>query len=248
MRRAVLEAVVAAAKGKVPIVIVAALRSGSERAWSPGDDSLDPALRDAAARALATDDAFTVETSDGPVFLRPVNPPLRLFVVGAVHLAVPLASMAATLGYGVTLIDPRAAFARAERWPPGVDVRCAWPDEAFPALKLDARSAVVTLTHDPKIDDPALQAALGSRAFYIGALGSKKTHASRLRRLEAAGFQHANLARIHGPIGLAIGARSPGEIAVAILAQMTDVLRRAAVPPGGAAQGQDASTPGERIA
>jgi xanthine dehydrogenase accessory factor len=231
VKLAVLEAVVAAANAKTPIVIVTPLRGGTDRAWSPGDRTLDTVLREAAERALATDDAFMVDTAEGPVFLKPVNPPLRLFIVGAVHLAVPLSSMASTLGYSVTLVDPRSAFARAERWQGGIDVRCAWPDEALPAAKLDARSAVVTLTHDPKIDDPALQAALGSRAFYVGALGSKKTHASRLRRLAAAGFADADVARIHGPIGLAIGARSPGEIAVAILAQMTDVLRRGATPP-----------------
>jgi xanthine dehydrogenase accessory factor len=231
MKRALLEAVVAAAKAKTPIVIMTPLRGGAERAWSPNDPGLDPTLHEAAERALATDDAFTVETAGGPVFLKPVNPPLRLFVVGAVHVAVPLSSIAATLGYEVTLIDPRAAFARAERWSPGVRVLSDWPDEALATMNLDRRSAVVALTHDPKIDDPALQTALGSPAFYVGALGSKKTHASRVRRLAAAGLAEATLDRIHGPIGLAIGARSPGEIAVAIVAQMTDVLR------GGSAQG-----------
>ncbi|HXX68725.1 MAG TPA: XdhC family protein [Polyangiaceae bacterium] len=246
MKRAVLEAVVAASNAKTPIVLVTPLRSGTERAWSPGDGTLDAVLREAAERALAIDEALTVDTAGGPVFLKPINPPLRLFIVGAVHLAVPLSSIASTLGYGVTLVDPRSAFARAERWPGAVDVRCAWPDEALPAAKLDARSAVVTLTHDPKIDDPALQAALGSRAFYVGALGSRKTHASRLRRLEAAGFAEADLARVHGPIGLPIGARSPGEIAVAILAQMTDVLRRSAAPPTPGLATPGLATPGER--
>jgi xanthine dehydrogenase accessory factor len=225
MKRALLETIVAAARAKTPIVIVTPLRGTSERAWSPNDAGLDPALRDAAERALATDDAVTLETTDGPVFLKPVNPPLRLVVVGAVHVAVPLSSIAATLGYEVTLIDPRAAFTRTERWSTGVGVRSEWPDDALAAMNLDRRSAVVALTHDPKIDDPALQTALRSPAFYIGALGSRKTHASRVRRLAAAGFADADLARIHGPIGLAIGARSPGEIAVSIVAEMTDVLR-----------------------
>jgi xanthine dehydrogenase accessory factor len=232
MKRALLEAIVAAAKAKTPIVVVTLLHGSSERAWSPGDAGLDPPLRDAAERALATDDAVTVETAEGPVFLKPVNPPLRLVVVGAVHVAVPLSSIAATLGYEVTLIDPRAAFTRAERWSTGVSVRSEWPDEALAAMNLDRRSAVVALTHDPKIDDPALQAALRSPAFYIGALGSRKTHASRIGRLAAAGFAGADLDRIHGPIGLAIGARSPGEIAISILAQMTDVLRDGSVHRG----------------
>jgi xanthine dehydrogenase accessory factor len=227
MKRALLEAVVAAAKAKIPIVIMTTLRGGAARAWSPNDAGIDGALRDAAERALASDDAFTVETADGPVFLKPINPPLRLVVVGAVHVAVPLSAIAATLGYEVTLIDPRAAFTRAERWSPGVSVRSEWPDEALASMKLDRRSALVALTHDPKIDDPALETALGSPAFYIGALGSKKTHAARVQRLAAAGFADVDLDRIHGPIGLAIGARSPAEIAVAIIAQMTDVLRGA---------------------
>lgn len=241
MKRAVLEAVVAAANAKSPIVILTPLRGGSERAWSPGDGALDGVLYQAAERALAMDDAFTVETPDGPVFVKPVNPPLRLFIVGAVHLAVPLASMASTLGYGVTVIDPRRAFTRTERWPAATDVRCAWPDEVLAGSRLDARSAVVTLTHDPKIDDPALQSALASRAFYVGALGSQKTHASRLRRLAEAGFGETDLRRVHGPVGLAIGARSPGEIAVAVLAQMTDVLRRSAEQPGPTTAGEKTS-------
>jgi xanthine dehydrogenase accessory factor len=234
MRRDVLEALVAAARSKTPVVLVTELGTGAARVWSPcspGQADLEPPLREAAERALAGDDALTIETAGGPVFLKPVNPPLRLAVVGAVHVAVPLSSIAASLGYDVTLIDPRSAFARAERWPSGIDVRAEWPDEVLPALALDRRSAVVALTHDPKIDDPALQSALASSAFYIGALGSKKTHAARLRRLAAAGFDDGQLARIHGPIGLAIGARTPAEIAVAIVAEMTGVLRR--VPSAG---------------
>jgi xanthine dehydrogenase accessory factor len=236
VKRAVLEAVVAARRAKRPVVVVtpldcAGVRGGEGRVWSPGDRDVAGELADAAARALSTDDAVTVDTAAGPVFLQPMNPALRLVIVGAVHIAEALSSVAALLGYDVTIVDPRRAFAHAERWDghqarSGVVVRAEWPDEALPALGLDARTAVVALTHDPKIDDPALVAALRSRAFYVGALGSRKTQAARLLRLAAEGIGEADRARVHGPIGLAIGARSPAEIAVAIAAQMTDRLRR----------------------
>lgn len=248
MKREVLEALVAAKKEKRAAVLLTPLGDGGtsraasgdvSRVWSPGGEDLAPELRDAALRAIATDDAFTVETAEGPVFVKPVNPPLRLFVVGAVHIAEPLSRIAELLGYAVTIIDPRAAFARAERWP-GIAVRNEWPDEVFAATPIDHRTAIVALTHDPKVDDPALEAALGSPAFYVGALGSGKTHASRLRRLGERGLSAEALARIHGPIGLRIGARSPGEIAVSIVAQMTEVLR-------GASSGErSGAKPGER--
>ncbi len=232
--RGVLERVRAARREKRALVLLTPLDGQPVRAFLPGDPPLEPALREAADRALASDDAATVQTASGPVFVQAFNPPLRLLVVGAVHIAEPLVRMASLLGYEVTVIDPRTAFARAERWP-GVAIRAEWPDEALAATPIDHRTAIVALTHDPKIDDPALEAALRSPAFYVGALGSGKTHASRLRRLEARGFDAATLARIHGPIGLRIGARSPGEIAVSILAQMTEDLRRAPAAPKAAA-------------
>ena len=154
------------------------------------------------------------------------------------HIALPLTKMAVVCGYEVTVIDPRESFARAERWPdagknepggPRIEVKAEWPDEVLPSMSLDHRTAVVALTHDPKIDDLALEAALRSEAFYIGALGSGKNHAGRLKRLEeSGGFSAATLARVHGPVGLKIGARSPAEIAVSILGQMTESLRRMA--------------------
>ncbi len=248
MKRETLSALVAARASKRAVVSITPLGTGGAggagsegqelpslpRVWSPGED-LPVELRDAALRALSTDDAVTVETASGPVFLKPHNPPLRLFIVGAVHIAAPLSKMAGLLGYDVVIVDPREAFARAERWP-GVTVRAEWPDEALAAAGVDHRTAIVTLTHDPKIDDPALEAALRSPAFYVGALGSGKTHGSRLRRLAERGFSAEDTARIHGPIGLRIGGRSPAEIAVSIVAQMTDVLRRgsAARAEGGA--------------
>ncbi len=153
------------------------------------------------------------------------NPPLRMIVVGAVHIAQPLVTMARLCGYDPVLIDPRASFGAEHRFP-GERIVEDWPDEAMAALAPDARTAVVTLTHDPKLDDPALRVALTSPAFYIGCLGSTRTHAKRLERLRAGGVAEEAIARIHAPVGLAIGAKSPGEIAVSILAQITQVLRQ----------------------
>jgi xanthine dehydrogenase accessory factor len=186
----------------------------------------DPALTDAARAAMIADKPATIETASGPMFLNVFNPPLRMAVVGAVHVTQALAPMAALAGYEVTVIDPRRAFGSEQRFP-GVDLSNAWPDEAMNEFRPDRRSAVVTLTHDPKLDDPALTVALRSNCFYIGALGSRKTHAARLDRLRQSGFTDNELTRIRGPIGLAIGARSPAEIAVSILAEVTQTLRQA---------------------
>jgi xanthine dehydrogenase accessory factor len=145
-------------------------------------------------------------------------------IIGAVHIAQSVIPMAQALGYDVTVIDPRGAFATGARFP-GIALHAEWPDEVIPAIGLDARTAVIALTHDPKIDDPALAAALRSDVFYVGALGSRKTQGSRLARLGEAGFSEAELARIHGPIGLSIGARGAPEIAVSIMAEITRALR-----------------------
>jgi xanthine dehydrogenase accessory factor len=153
------------------------------------------------------------------------NPPLRMIVVGAVHIAQPLVAMARACGYDPTLIDPREAFGSGPRFP-GEVILHDWPDEAMAALVPDARTAVVTLTHDAKLDDPAIRAALASQAFYLGCLGSTRTHAKRLDRLRTAGVSEADIARIHAPVGLDIGAKSPAEIAVSIMAQVTQVLRQ----------------------
>ncbi|QDC10146.1 XdhC family protein [Oceanicola sp. D3] len=161
---------------------------------------------------------------DGKTFVSIHNPPLRMAVVGAVHIAQFLVPMAQMAGYDPYLVDPREAFATPERFP-GTTISHDWPDEALEGWGLDARTAVVTLTHDPKIDDPAIAAALASDCFYLGCLGSTRTHAKRVERLSAAGASEADLARIHAPVGLNIGAKSPAEIAVAVLAQVTEVLR-----------------------
>ena len=162
---------------------------------------------------------------EGSRFVAIHNPPLRLVVVGAVHIAQPLVAMARLAGYDVSLIDPREAFGSAARFP-GQTVLHDWPDEALADLAPDARTAVVTLTHDPKLDDPAIRAALASPVFYLGCLGSKRTHAKRIARLREAGLDEAAVARINAPVGLDIGAATPAEIAVAILAEITETLRR----------------------
>ncbi len=177
---------------------------------------------DPAADARLKSDRSGLE-EDGR-FIAVHNPPLRLIIVGAVHIAQPLLTISRACGYAPVLIDPRSAFGSAARFP-GETILEDWPDEALTALAPDARTAIVTLTHDPKLDDPALRMALGSPAFYIGALGSKKTHAKRLERLTAAGFGADQIARIHAPVGLDIGARTPAEIAVSIIAEITHCLR-----------------------
>jgi len=157
-------------------------------------------------------------------FVQIYNPALRLVIIGAVHIAQAVIPIARGTGYAVTVIDPRGAFATGARFP-DIELHGEWPDEILPRIGLDARTAMIALTHDPKIDDPALSAALRSDVFYIGALGSKKTQASRGERLTSLGFAPADLARIHGPIGIDIGAKGAPEIAISIMAEMTRVLR-----------------------
>jgi len=170
---------------------------------------------------IATDQSGIME---GDLFVRVYAPPLRMIIVGAVHIAKALAPMAGLSGFEVIVVDPREAFARSEQMA-GVTTRVAWPDDALAELKPEARTAVVTLTHDPKLDDPALIAALRSEAFYIGALGSRKTHVKRVERLKEAGFSDEDVRRIHGPVGLDINAQTPAEIAVSIVAQIIGILR-----------------------
>jgi xanthine dehydrogenase accessory factor len=180
--------------------------------------------------AMAADRSGFAPLEDGRWFIGVHNPPLRLAVVGAVHIAQPLMIMARAMGYDAALVDPRDAFAADARFP-GERIIREWPDAALDAFGLDARTAVVTLTHDPKLDDPAIRRALRSDVFYLGCLGSGKTHAKRVARLTEAGFAPEEIARIHAPVGLDIGAKSPAEIAVSILAQMTERLRRPGTRP-----------------
>lgn len=198
------------------------LATGDEKLVDPHADQ--SALGIAAADAARADTSTDVEIDGRSWFLEVYNPPLDLVIVGAVHIAQPLSQMAALAGYDVRVIDPRTAFATAERFP-GVALSHDWADEALAKAPLGPRSAVVLLTHDPKLDDPALIVALKSNCFYIGALGSRKTQAARQARMKAQGFGDDELARIRGPIGLNIGARSPAEIAVSIMAEMTQILR-----------------------
>jgi len=220
-----LDALLAEIERGRPVVLATNLDSGAQRLLCRNDVVAEPERTDV-GRALRLDDCVTSDAGAGPpMFYQPFNPALRMIVVGAVHIAQPLSAIATMAGYDVTIVDPRESFAAAERFP-GVVRNLDWPDVALASLALDARCAVVTLTHDPKLDDPALQVALRSDAFFIGCLGSKKTHAARLRRLSQAGFTDAELERVIGPVGLPIGSRSPAEIAVSIIAQITQMLRR----------------------
>jgi xanthine dehydrogenase accessory factor len=203
--------------------LVTDLSTGA-RTLAHGPEDLGQDLAPALTEAFRHDRSVAVPRSNGEVFINMFAPITRLVVIGAVHVAQALAPMARALGYNVVIVDPRAAFATQERLG---DVRIVrdWPDEALPALHLDAATAVVVLSHDAKIDDPALISALASNAFYVGALGSRKTHAGRIERLKQAGLTDADLARIHAPIGLDIGAQGAAEIALSILAEIVAIQR-----------------------
>ena len=227
MRRAILEDLIRARADKVPCALLTHLSSGRQillRDFAAADSELGPEVAAAARKALRRDRSRCVESGTGAVFVQVFNPPLRLVVVGAVHIAQSLVPMARMLGYEVTVVDPRRSFASRERFP-GVTLVNEWPDDALLALAPDSRTALVTLTHDPKLDDPALVAGLRTPAFYIGALGSRRTHRARLERLRGRALEEEALARIHAPVGLDIGAESPAEIATAIMAEITALLR-----------------------
>ncbi len=185
----------------------------------------DEAIVSAARRAMVIGRSETIDIGGQKIFLNVYVPPPRLIIVGAVHIAQTLAPMATMLEFDVTVVDPRGAWATSARFP-GVKVIKEWADEAFQEMGLDVSTAVVTLTHDPKLDDPALESALKSDAFYIGALGSRKTHAKRKERLAEVGITDEMFARVQGPVGLNIGAKSPAEIAVSILGQIIEVRAR----------------------
>lgn len=204
-------------------VVVTALGSGEQRLVKASEVASDE-LHEALEKRLRSGKSGNEETPKGKFFLTVFAPPPRLVVTGAVHISQELGPMAQHLGYDVAIVDPRTAFATPERFK-DVKLIADWPDKVLPDLKVDAHTAFCALTHDPKIDDPALLHAMSKDCFYIGALGSKRTHATRLERLKSKGASDTQLARIHAPIGLDIGAVSPAEIAVSILAQITARLR-----------------------
>jgi xanthine dehydrogenase accessory factor len=206
------------------VVIVTDVASGEQRLVKATDMKADP-LADLLDKRLRSGKSGMEETPQGKVFLTVYVPPPKLVITGAVHISQALGPMAKMLGYDVTIVDPRTAFATPERFP-DVKVLAQWPNDALPPLGIDRYTAFAALTHDPKIDDPALMHALSRECFYIGALGSKKTHGRRVERLKAQGISDDQLARIHAPIGLSIGAVSPPEIAVAIMAEIIARLRQ----------------------
>jgi xanthine dehydrogenase accessory factor len=203
-------------------VVVTKLESGAQRLVKASEVASDE-LREALEKRLRSGKSGSEETPSGKVFLTVFAPPPRLVVTGAVHISQELAPMAQRLGYDVAIVDPRTAFATPERFKE-VKLIADWPDKVLPDLRIDAHTAFCALTHDPKIDDPALLHAMAKDCFYIGALGSKRTHATRVERLQSKGASDAQLARIHAPIGLDIGAISPAEIAVAIMGEITERL------------------------
>jgi xanthine dehydrogenase accessory factor len=215
-----LKRVTSARKNREAIAVVTHLPSGSQRLIPRAEAANDPTLD----KAFRFDKSGVEQTPDGEVFITIHNPKLRLVIIGAVLIAQSVIPIAEAAGYDVTVVDPRGAFATGARFP-NVALHADWPDDVLHKLGLDARTAVLALTHDPKIDDPALHLTLKSNAFYVGALGSKKTQAARAERLRTAGFTDTDLARIHGPIGLNIGAVGAAEIAISIMAELTKCLR-----------------------
>ncbi len=233
-RADVLDALERARAEQVPAALLIEPDTGAHALWRDGAITVgdvrpsEAQLEDLARRFTTDRSGLLDDKAAKPVFARVYNPRLRLLIVGAVHIAQRLAEIGASVGYDVTIVDPRDTWGTEARFP-GIKLDRRWPSTALDDLKPDARTAVVTLSHDPKLDDPALLAALASDAFYIGSLGSRRTHAKRLDRLREAGIGEDKLARIHAPVGLDIGAETPAEIALSALAEITAALRR----PGG---------------
>ena len=225
MKTSVLQELIQTQQQHQAIALVTCLDDETQSTFIPSELRGDSPLESSIAEAFRRDRSQVVEIEGVRQFIQIFNTPLRLMIVGAVHIAKPLIWMGQSCGYEVTLIDPRRAFASAERFP-DVTIVNGWPDKVLTEVGLDARTAIVTLTHDPKVDEPALIAALQSEVFYIGALGSRRTHQERCKRLEEAGISAQQLQRIRAPIGLDISAQSPAEIAVSVMAEMTECLRK----------------------
>ena len=228
----------AARRGRRAAVLVTALADGRDRIVHEGDP-VPGALGEAIAKAFRSGRSQMVEADGAEYFLNVHVPPARIVVIGAVHISQALAPMAKLAGYDIEIIDPRTAFASPERFP-DVTLHADWPQDVLARNPLDAYTAVAAVTHDPKIDDPALEAALKADCFYVGALGSRKTHARRVERLTAAGFSEAQIGRIAAPIGIDIGAASPQEIAVSVLAQVIRALRFRGLGEGRVSKGEAA--------
>ena len=224
MKLAILKTLNAERTARRGAIVITDVATGEQRLVKGADIAADP-LHELLDKHIRSGKSGMEETLDGKFFLTVHVPSPRLVITGAVHISQALAPMAKMLGYDVTIVDPRTAFATPERFP-DVKVLAQWPDEVLPPMNIDRYTAFVALTHDPKIDDPALSHALSKDCFYIGALGSRKTHARRVERLKAQGFGDNEIARIHAPIGLDIGAVSPPEIAVSIIGQITATLRK----------------------
>jgi xanthine dehydrogenase accessory factor len=223
MKSDVLRKLQAARTAFLPVALLTRLSDGNQclviNGVPSGDLTPDPSVLEDIQQRIRTDNSGCIE---GGIFARVYNVPLRLVLVGAVHIAQALAPMARCAGFRVTIIDPRTVFATVERFP-DVELNAEWPDAALHRLGIDARTALVTLTHEPKLDDPALLAAIRSDAFYIGALGSSRTHTQRITRLRQAGATEPELARIHAPVGFPLGGRRPAEVAVSIIAEIISV-------------------------
>jgi len=227
MKNEILKQILKDQKAKIAVALATELSTGDQAIiyhdTFRGDLAEKPGVLEAARRAMQDDKTGTIKIEMGEFFFQIFNPPLRMIIVGAVHIAQPLSRMASVVGYDVTVVDPRESFASPERFP-GISLNHEWPDDALQQLDIDRRTAIVTLTHDPKLDDPALHVAIRSDAFYVGALGSRGTHGSRIERLKGEGYSELEINRINGPVGLNIGAISPAEIAVSILGEVIDTL------------------------
>lgn len=228
MRLHLLSELNAERKARRAAIVVTDMTSGAQRLVRESEIENDE-LADILKRQLLTAKSARIESENADYFIELHLPAPVMVITGAVHISQTLAPMAEMLGYDVTIIDPRTAFATPERFPQ-TKIIADWPDRAFQGIKLDRWTSLIALTHDPKIDDPALEAALKANCFYVGALGSRTTHAKRLERLSRAGVSAELLARIRGPVGLAIKAATPGEISVSILAEVTQALRSAGQP------------------
>ena len=225
MKKSILDIILSARAEKTPLAIITRIKDGMQCAFLKesiqGDLELSELVISTIKNCIKNDKSSLI--SDDEFFVHIYTPPLRLIIIGAVHIAQALAPMARITGFDVTIVDPRSSFATNARFPE-TTLCDDWPDDALEKLNPDSRTAIVTLTHDPKLDDPALVVALKTPAFYIASLGGKRTHGKRVERLKNAGFGVEDINRINGPAGLDIGAVSPSEIAVSILAELTAIL------------------------